>query len=80
MSDKTKRNADDARIDDQMRRDLARQAKEDRNAPRCRCGHGFTDRLIMASHDGQDRVTFYCEDCAPQDLLAAFARAREMPF
>ena len=72
MSDKTKRLADDARIAATMKREVAKQAEEARHAPKCQCGHGFTDRRIIAAHDRRDHVTFYCEDCAPPEALAAF--------
>jgi hypothetical protein len=72
MSDKTKRIADDARIAADMQRSVAQQPEEANHAPGYQCGHIFTDRRIIAAHGRRDHVTFYCEDCAPPEALAAF--------
>lgn len=78
MSDKTKFYADQARIARSMEVTRAKMAEAAKNAPRCQCGHGFTaNRPILASNDGRDRLTFYCEDCAPPEALAVLRRATQ---
>lgn len=76
MSDKTKFYADQALIARRLAQQRAREAANPRAAMACRCGNTPATAQILAAHDRHDRVTFYCEGCAPADAMAAFAASR----
>lgn len=72
MSDKTKFYADKALIARRMAKQRAREAANPRATMACRCGNTPATAHILAAHDRWDRVTFFCEACAPEEAKAAF--------
>lgn len=68
MSDKTKYYADQALIGRKMDEQRIKDAANPPPDLRCPCGAP----ALLASHDKHNQVTFYCADCAPADLMAAY--------
>lgn len=72
MSDKTKYYAAQALIGRKMDEQRAKDAANP--PPDLRCGCGAP--ALLASHDKRDPVTFWCLDCAPDDVKAMYTNER----